>query len=838
MHTQLGLKKLLRCRNKQLCFQNSFIFFIFLFAFFQISFLTLAQTATLTGTIQSIDNQELNYPTIALKNTKYYAIANEEGNYTLKNIPYGNYTLVAFALGKETIEMPIAVNKAKIEVQLIVLKELQGELEEVEIQAAREETFGISQLKSIENFGIYEGKKTEVIVLKDINANLSTNNPRQVYAKVTGLNIWESDGAGLQLGIGGRGLSPNRTSNFNTRQNGYDISADALGYPESYYTPPVEALEKIEIIRGASSLQYGTQFGGMLNFRFKKGATDKKIELVTRQSAGSWGFFGSFNSIGGTVANGKVNYYAYYQHKRGDGYRPNSGFDYHNAYASVNYQISSKLSVNVDVTKLFYIAQQAGGLTDKLFQENPQQSIRARNWFRVDWNLLSVNATYNFSHKTQLNIRNFGLLARRQSLGNLERINVADFGGNRTLIDGEFQNFGNETRLLHRYNLGKLHQTILVGFRLYNGTTTAKQGEANNKVSGDKSDFTYLNPENLENSNYTFPNQNYAFFVEHIFNLSPKLSITPGARVENIQTYSNGYYKLRVFDAAGNLVVDRKTEENLSRTRSFVLFGLGVSYKTNDKMEIYGNVSQNYRAINFTDLRIANPNFFVDPNIQDESGYTADLGIRGKLEKVFTYEMTLFYLKYNGRIGQVLRADRPPLYNDYRYRGNIADARNIGIEMFGELDILQTITYKQKRDRKVKWSIFGNLSFVDARYINTDDSSIKDKNVEMVPPMLLRTGTTFRYKNFGTTFQFAHTAEHFSDATNAKRTATAVEGIIPAYQVVDLSASYSWRFLTLEASVNNLLNQNYFTRRAEAYPGPGIIPADGRGFYVTLQGKF
>jgi Fe(3+) dicitrate transport protein len=102
----------------------------------------------------------------------------------------------------------------------------------------------------------------------------------------------------------------------------------------------------------------------------------------------------------------------------------------------------------------------------------------------------------------------------------------------------------------------------------------------------------------------------------------------------------------------------------------------------------------------------------------------------------------------------------------------------------------------------------------------------------------LRTGTTFRYKNFGTTFQFAHTAEHFSDATNAKRTATAVEGIIPAYQVVDLSASYSWRFLTLEASVNNLLNQSYFTRRAEAYPGPGIIPADGRGFYVTLQGKF
>ena len=167
-----------------------------------------------------------------------------------------------------------------------------------------------THLLGVENFAIYKGKKTEVISLANLTCNTATNNPRQVYGRITGLNIWESDGAGLQLGIGGRGLSPNRTANFNTRQNGYDISADALGYPESYYTPPTEALDRIEIVRGAASLQYGTQFGGLLNFRFKRGPKDKKIELTSRQTAGSWGFFGSFNSIGGTVAKGKVNYYA------------------------------------------------------------------------------------------------------------------------------------------------------------------------------------------------------------------------------------------------------------------------------------------------------------------------------------------------------------------------------------------------------------------------------------------------------------------------------------------------------------------------------------------------
>ena len=42
----------------------------------------------------------------------------------------------------------------------------------------------------------------------------------------------------------------------------------------------------------------------------------------------------------------------------------------------------------------------------------------------------------------------------------------------------------------------------------------------------------------------------------------------------------------------------------------------------------------------------------------------------------------------------------------------------------------------------------------------------------------------------------------------------------------------------LEAGVNNLLNEKYFTRRATGYPGPGIIPSSPRNWYLTLQMKF
>ncbi|GAB4493791.1 MAG: TonB-dependent receptor [Saprospiraceae bacterium] len=703
-----------------------------------------------------------------------------------------------------------------------------AQLREVTVTAGQEQGLVMSQLRGVENFGIYKGKKTEVVLLSEITANVATNNPRQVYGRVTGLNIWESDGAGLQLGIGGRGLSPNRTANFNTRQNGYDISADALGYPESYYTPPVEALDRIEIVRGAASLQYGTQFGGLLNFRFKRGPEDRKIAVTTRQTLGSWGFFGSFNSIGGTVLNDKLNYYGYFQYKRGDSYRPNSEFDYRCGYVSADYRASEKLSLRLDLTRMDYLAQQPGGLTDKMFADDPRQSVRARNWFQVDWNLAAVTLNYHFSEKTRLEVRNFGLLARRQSLGNLERINVADFGQNRTLIDGQFKNFGQETRLLHQYNLGTLPQTLLIGYRLYSGHSTAKQGDGTN---GSDADFQFINPENLENSDYEFPNQNQAVFLENVFNLSPKWSLTPGLRYERIVTRSEGYYTQRVLDAAGNVIVQRKIPDSQQRKRDFIIGGIGATFKPRESVDLYANISQNYRAINFTDLRIVNPNFVVDSNLQDERGFTADLGIRGSKPGFFTYEVTAFYIAYNGKIGQVLRADQPPLYNDYRFRSNISDARNIGIEAFGEVNLLHFLSLKNPRTRL---TLFVNAAVVDARYVNSGDASVRNKKVEMAPPLMLRSGLSFQSGAWRAAFQYAYIGKHFSDATNAERTATAVEGAIPAYGVADLSASYTWRWLTLEASFNNLFDTAYFTRRAESYPGPGIIPSDGRGVYVTL----
>ena len=131
-----------------------------------------------------------------------------------------------------------------------------------------------------------------------------------------------------------------------------------------------------------------------------------------------------------------------------------------------------------------------------------------------------------------------------------------------------------------------------------------------------------------------------------------------------------------------------------------------------------------------------------------------------------------------------------------------------------------------------------NASYTDARYISSQQSGFNDKLVELVPMSILRSGLTYKYKGFSTTVQGSYTAEQFADASNSKFSTNAITGIIPAYTICDFSAQYTYKFLNVSAGVNNFLNEIYFTRRAEGYPGPGILPSDPRNFYVTLQLKF
>ena len=170
---------------------------------------------------------------------------------------------------------------------------------------------------------LFSGKKNEVLKLSAFTSNLTTNNAREVFSRVPGVTVWENEGSGIQINIGVRGLSPNRSWELNTRQNGYDISSDVFGYPEAYYNPPLEAVENIELVRGGASLQFGPQFGGMVNYVLKR-EQNKKFSFETQNTAGSYNLMSSYNAIGGKT--NKFSYYAYNHSRSADGWRENSQY--------------------------------------------------------------------------------------------------------------------------------------------------------------------------------------------------------------------------------------------------------------------------------------------------------------------------------------------------------------------------------------------------------------------------------------------------------------------------------------------------------------------------------
>ena len=275
--------------------------------FFLLSLLTQAQQYSLSGKVISASGTPISNAEIWNKTIGKLTLADKDGNFEISALPEGTYQIAVFSYEYEIVEREVSIN-SNTQVEFI-LNPLAQNLSEVVLTSRREQIFALRKLRKVEGTAIYAGKKSEVVLLDKVVGNLAANNARQIYSQVVGLNIYDNGDAGIQLNIGGRGLDPNRTQNFNTRQNGYDIAADVLGYPESYYTPPPEALREIQVVRGAASLQYGTQFGGLINFKFKEPVPDKKIELISRQSAGSYNLFTSFNSLSGTV--GKFSYYTF-----------------------------------------------------------------------------------------------------------------------------------------------------------------------------------------------------------------------------------------------------------------------------------------------------------------------------------------------------------------------------------------------------------------------------------------------------------------------------------------------------------------------------------------------
>ena len=675
----------------------------------------------------------------------------------------------------------------------------------------------IGPLPDVRGAQVFAGKKTEVIRMDSITVNTAQNVSRQVIGRIPGANISETENSGFPSnGIGFRGLNPVQSVEMNVRENGVNIVADLYGYSETYYTPPADALARVELVRGSSSLQFGPQFGGVIDYVLRDGTPNSAPTFAFEQTAASFGTYTSYLSVGGGA--GRLTYYAYGQYRGQQGWRPNSNLAQASGAARLGYRISPNVSLAVAYSMLRNRIHMPGGLDNDAFNETPDQSFRARNWLASPWNILSTTLDATLSPNTQLTssvsyqFSQRYLVWRNEDGGPsaLDTIDAATMAYTPREVEREyFDNVTNETRLRTDYSLLGTRQTLATGFRVFAGTLHRQEGGTG--TTGSDFDMTLVDPYETD---MEFGTVNAAVFAENVVHLGSRLSVTPGVRFEYLHSTARGHTDTTV--------------SPLAHDRSFVLGGVGAEFHATGSTDLYANITQAYRPIDYSFLTPFASVARIDPHLEDPRGYNADLGWRGEVGSVLSFDVSAFYLAYNDRIGLVTGVDDHGA--TFVERTNVANSVHKGVEAYAEVRPLRLA------GAPTMWgtvSLWDALGFTDARYTG---GPFDGNRVEYAPRVVNRLGITYALGRLSTSAQWSSTSRQFTDADNTVASYDADVGVIPAYTVIDWSAR--WRLeprTAVTLGVDNVAGASYFTMRTTEYPGPGIIPGLARSYYLGVS---
>ena len=694
------------------------------------------------------------------------------------------------------------------------------ELKEITIKSWQRRD--ITRLPEEQNGFLNSGKKNEVITLSGTNANIAIKTGRQLFAKIPGVFVYDMDGSGNQLNISTRGLDAHRSWEFNIRQNGIIINSDMYGYPASHYSAPMESFEKIELVRGTGSLQYGAQFGGMINYNTKKPDTSKVFTFESINTAGSFNLISSYNAISGTYK--KFSYYAYYYRRHSNGYRDNSQSDANAQFVQLNYQFNSNISLKAELGRSKYLYHIPGPLNDSMFNADPTMSTRSRNYFSPDIYVPSITLNWKLSQQTKINLTASGVFGKRSSVQLDAFANVPDTINritgtykNRQVDIDRFNSRTIEFRLLHQYNIGKLQSKLATGFAYMNNNLQRQQLGVG--TTGIDYDLTLATPG--FGRDIHFKTNNIALFAENAFQINSRWTISPGVRFENGNSKMDGVIKYYTVNPLPTTI-----------KHNFVLLGISSQYLLDKENTFYGGISQAYRPVIFKDIVPASTYEQIDKNLKDAFGYNAEIGVRGKLFSRLQYDINYFRVLYKNRLGTLVLQDNAG--QPYTYKTNIGNSLTNGLEIF--------VQYKFPVSNKLFAGLFTSTSFMNAKYITgqvstgTANKSIVGNKVEAVPEWISRNGVDILYKGFSCTILYSYTSSTFSDALNTiAPPATGAKGFTPAYSVWDFNVSLRANSLfTIRTGISNIFNKQYFTKRPTFYPGPGIWPSDGRNVYLTL----
>ncbi len=769
-----------------------------------------SNTTSISGRVLDQNSAAISGATVTLRPnnslTELTVITNDSGRFRFDGLLPAQYRLVTKRVGfsiSDTVITATGTGNTAVEVQL----QPAPIAESVVITSSHLLTTPESMERISGSFGIVDAQ-----VLERSRALTST----EVLRKVAGLNVRDEEGLGLRPNIGIRGMNPTRSTKLLLLEDGIPLTYAPYGDNASYYHPPIDRFESIEVLKGSRQILYGPQtVGGVINYLTP--TPPQKREGSINITSGNHHYFNGHLSYGDTLGNTGLLFG--FTRKQGKGSRENT----RSGLNDFNFKSVTTLTPQQAVTfKFNYYGEDSNvgysGLREDEFRANPRQNPFRSDFFYGHRLGASLTYAYVFSPDVVITTNLYGSYFRRhwwrQSSNSNERPNDAA-----DPLCGSMINLnttcGNQGRL-RRYLFAGLEPRLRVtkrtfgvrsetdlGFRVHveDQERVQKNGDRPNSRDG-------VVVENNERRN-----QAYSGFVQHRL-IFGNVTVTPGLRIEHVK-----YQRTNRL-----LTVNGKTK--LTQP----VPGLGVSYSPGDKLTFFAGVHRGFAPPRTEDVINNTTGGSID--LEPELSWNYEVGVRARPHPAVRVESTFFRMDY---ANQIVPASLAGGVGSSFTNGG--ETLHQGVEISVAFD---TATILRRRYNLYLRSAYTRLTVADFRGIRFSSVpgftsvSVSGNRLPYAPEHLLNASVGYAHSSGIDTFlEAVYVASQFSEDLNRINpiTTNGQTGLIPSYTIWNATVNYKVERLhtTLFVTAKNLFDRVYVADRAR-----GLLPGPPRG----IQGGF
>ncbi|MBL7766659.1 MAG: TonB-dependent receptor [Chitinophagaceae bacterium] len=645
-----------------------------------------------------------------------------------------------------------------------------------------------------------------------ICAPLSGN---EIFRRLGGIHVVDEEGAGLRLNLSLRGLDPDRSRNVLVLEDGVPVALNPYGEPELYYTPVIDRMEQVEVLKGSGQILFGPQtIGGVVNYitrmpPLKAGGTLKLI-------GGQRGFFTGRLGYGFTKGNVGVQFD--YVHKRADhlGY---TAFNIHDLSAKVMMTLSKrstlgfKLGYYSEISDATYI-----GLTQSMFESGTQDFVKMAPDDRLKIKRINFSTHYQYAVNDHISFQTLAYHYttdrnwRRQDFSSSPVANPTGVIWGDTNIAGgaiymrnqnahrnrQFAVSGIEPSLKFKYHLFKKEASLKTGIRLLHEKAYEQ------RLNGSQSDAASgaLVEDEIRSG------LALSGFAQQQMNINKRLIVHAGVRAE-YYLYDRNILRNTFKIGNTNTIVD--TNIHAGQTVTMLIPGIGFNYNLHADHTLFGGLHRGFAPPRVKDA--VSTQGVVYP-LDAEKSWNAEVGLRSKYGPYIQYELTAFYLLFSNQIIPVSESSGgigSGLVNGGQTRHRGLEA-SLGIDVLKLLELKRSLIWKTN----ATWS---NSVFDADRFMisGSDTLNIVDNNTPYAPNVRLNTSLILEWNaNFGAQLSASYTGQQYSDALNTvSSTADGRNGLINAYTVLDAGvfATVPHTGLRLQLNVKNLTNERYIVSR-------------------------